>query len=332
LLVEFVNDIARVGVVELDFTGADLAEENAVSSDTQTVEAFQRPSQTLDVASVSGERPAWASVVMAWKRPASIRPSPFRHPRSADASADCLPLPPRRVSAPTGAPLSQLRLDASTWAERFRCGWFARTTPVPPLRRLAGFKRRTGRLLPSPTLTAYPSRLVWISKCHLVREKYPLVGIANRRSCARRSFSLNKASKQPSAQICADFVGKKPSAVGQKTEVNKKPHPAQQRGGGGLGGMVHVVWVFRHTNRRPLFPEPPAPWQRQKSGTKPLASIEANLGEVDLGKPKWLRKPSAVNIQGLASIDHHSLVRKLGKLTTPQLDAVKAAIRDWVGL
>ena len=50
MLVEFVNDIARVGVVELDFTGADLAEENAVSSDTQTVEAFQRPSQTLDVA------------------------------------------------------------------------------------------------------------------------------------------------------------------------------------------------------------------------------------------------------------------------------------------
>jgi hypothetical protein len=63
-----------------------------------------------------------------------------------------------------------------------------------------------------------------------------------------------------------------------------------------------------------------------------LASIEANHGEVDLGKPKWLRKPSAVNIQGLARIDHHSLVRKLGKLTTPQLEAVKAAIRDWVGL
>lgn len=65
----------------------------------------------------------------------------------------------------------------------------------------------------------------------------------------------------------------------------------------------------------------------------PLTSqIRGLRGEVDLGKPKWLPKPSAVNIQGLASIDQYSLLRKLGKLAPSQLEAVKAAARDLLGL
>lgn len=65
----------------------------------------------------------------------------------------------------------------------------------------------------------------------------------------------------------------------------------------------------------------------------PLTSqIRGLRGEVDLGKPRWLPKPSAVNIQGLASIDQHSLLRKLGKLNPSQLEAVKAAVRDLLGL
>ncbi len=65
----------------------------------------------------------------------------------------------------------------------------------------------------------------------------------------------------------------------------------------------------------------------------PLTSqIRGGRGEVDLGKPRWLPKHSAVNIQGLASLDHHALVRKLGTLDHEQYETVKAAIRELLGL
>jgi mRNA-degrading endonuclease toxin of MazEF toxin-antitoxin module len=61
----------------------------------------------------------------------------------------------------------------------------------------------------------------------------------------------------------------------------------------------------------------------------PLTSqIRGLRGEVDLGHPKWLPKPSAVNVQGLASFDRNKLTRYFGKLTTNQMDAVKEAIKD----
>jgi mRNA-degrading endonuclease toxin of MazEF toxin-antitoxin module len=65
----------------------------------------------------------------------------------------------------------------------------------------------------------------------------------------------------------------------------------------------------------------------------PLTSqIRGGRGEVDLGKPRWLPKPSAVNVQGLASFDHHFLARKLGTLSQEQYEAVKTAIRELLGL
>jgi mRNA-degrading endonuclease toxin of MazEF toxin-antitoxin module len=65
----------------------------------------------------------------------------------------------------------------------------------------------------------------------------------------------------------------------------------------------------------------------------PLTSqIRGGRGEVDLGKPRWLPKPSAVNVQGLASLDHHLLARKLGTLSQEHYEAVKAAIRELLGL
>jgi mRNA interferase MazF len=65
----------------------------------------------------------------------------------------------------------------------------------------------------------------------------------------------------------------------------------------------------------------------------PLTSqLRGMRGEVDIGKPRWLSKPSAVNAQGFASIDRHALIRKLGALPAFQLDAVKDAIRDLLGL
>lgn len=65
----------------------------------------------------------------------------------------------------------------------------------------------------------------------------------------------------------------------------------------------------------------------------PLTSrIRGQRGEVYLGKPRWLPKESAVNVQGLASFDGSKLVRRLGVLTRDQMESVKAALRDLLGL
>jgi mRNA-degrading endonuclease toxin of MazEF toxin-antitoxin module len=55
-------------------------------------------------------------------------------------------------------------------------------------------------------------------------------------------------------------------------------------------------------------------------------------GEVDLGKPRWLPKHSAVNVQGLASFDQRKLTRRMGALTAGQMEAVKAALRNLLDL
>jgi mRNA-degrading endonuclease toxin of MazEF toxin-antitoxin module len=65
----------------------------------------------------------------------------------------------------------------------------------------------------------------------------------------------------------------------------------------------------------------------------PLTSqIRGLRGEVPLGKPRWLPKLSAVNLQGLGSFDPGKLARHLGTLSTEQYDAVKAALRDLLRL
>ena len=65
----------------------------------------------------------------------------------------------------------------------------------------------------------------------------------------------------------------------------------------------------------------------------PLTSqIRGMRGEVDLGKPRWLPRHSAVNVQGLGSFDHHKLSRRMGTLTKAEMDRVKEALRDLLGL
>jgi mRNA-degrading endonuclease toxin of MazEF toxin-antitoxin module len=65
----------------------------------------------------------------------------------------------------------------------------------------------------------------------------------------------------------------------------------------------------------------------------PLTSqIRRMRGEVDLGKPRWLPKHSAVNVQGLAGFDQRKLIRRMGELDPSQLAAVKTALRDLLGL
>jgi len=65
----------------------------------------------------------------------------------------------------------------------------------------------------------------------------------------------------------------------------------------------------------------------------PLTSqIRGMRGEVDLGKPRWLPKHSAVNIQGLARFDRHRLSRRLGALSPAEMDEVRVALRDLLDL
>ncbi|MCF7675427.1 MAG: type II toxin-antitoxin system PemK/MazF family toxin [Akkermansiaceae bacterium] len=65
----------------------------------------------------------------------------------------------------------------------------------------------------------------------------------------------------------------------------------------------------------------------------PLTSqIRRLRGEVEIGKPRWLPKLSAVNIQGLASFDRHFLVRKMGTLDCTRMESVKGALRELLDL
>jgi mRNA interferase MazF len=65
----------------------------------------------------------------------------------------------------------------------------------------------------------------------------------------------------------------------------------------------------------------------------PLTSqIRGMRGEVEIGKPRWLPKSSAVNIQGLASFDRHVLTRRLGRLDTRLIEEIKSALRALLDL
>jgi len=65
----------------------------------------------------------------------------------------------------------------------------------------------------------------------------------------------------------------------------------------------------------------------------PLTSqIRGMTGEVNLGKPRWLPKPSAVNVQGLASFDRRKLVRRMGELIPQQMEDVKTVLRILLNL
>jgi len=65
----------------------------------------------------------------------------------------------------------------------------------------------------------------------------------------------------------------------------------------------------------------------------PLTSqIRRMRGEVDLGKPRWLPKPSAVNVQGLSSFDDSKLVRRMGALSKAEMERIKAVLCDLLRL
>ncbi len=107
--------------------------------------------------------------------------------------------------------------------------------------------------------------------------------------------------------------------------MNTKPRP----------GEVWVADFGMVAKQRPVlvlaFPQPAD--ARALVIAAPLTSqIRGLRGEVNVGKPRWLPKPSAVNVQGLASFDQNCLVRRLGALTVAEMGAVKNALRDLLDL
>jgi len=100
-------------------------------------------------------------------------------------------------------------------------------------------------------------------------------------------------------------------------------------------GEVWMVDFGLVAKQRPVlvlaFPQPQD--ARALVVVVPLTSQQRGLrGEVDIGKPRWLPKHSAVNVQGFASIDQNALLRKLGRLPEAQFQGVKAAIRELLDL
>jgi mRNA interferase MazF len=49
--------------------------------------------------------------------------------------------------------------------------------------------------------------------------------------------------------------------------------------------------------------------------------------EVSIGKPKFLREPSYVNLQGIVAIQFRELQRRIGILDPRNLEEIKSAIR-----
>lgn len=102
-----------------------------------------------------------------------------------------------------------------------------------------------------------------------------------------------------------------------------------------LPGEVWTVDFGLAAKERPVlilaFPTPKD--ARSLVVVVPLTSqLRGQRGEVDIGRPRWLPKHSAINVQGFASIDHNALQRKLGKLPIEQFNSVKDAIRDLLEL
>lgn len=100
-------------------------------------------------------------------------------------------------------------------------------------------------------------------------------------------------------------------------------------------GEVWAVDFGLAAKQRPVlvlaFPQPQD--ARALVVVVPLTSQQRGLrGEVDIGKPRWLPKHSAVNVRGFASIDQNAILRKLGRLPEAQFRMVKSAIRDLLDL
>jgi mRNA interferase MazF len=97
-----------------------------------------------------------------------------------------------------------------------------------------------------------------------------------------------------------------------------------------LPGEIHLVDLGMIGKVRPAVivsrEDPDAP--RAISICVPITTQNrSSRYEVPLGKLKFLEKLSWANVQGLTSVDHARLLRRLGRVASTQLEEVKDALR-----
>ena len=95
-------------------------------------------------------------------------------------------------------------------------------------------------------------------------------------------------------------------------------------------GQVYLVDLGMAAKTRPMLVvsrrDDDAP--RALSVCAPITtSTRDSEYEVSIGKPKFLRELSYVNVQGLQAIQHHELKRMIGRLSPADFLEVKSAIK-----
>jgi mRNA interferase MazF len=87
----------------------------------------------------------------------------------------------------------------------------------------------------------------------------------------------------------------------------------------GVGGKVRPMVVLSREDS-----DPP----RALSICAPLTTAyRGSKYEVDIGKPRFLRLHSYVNVQGLQAIQHHELIGPIGNLHAEAMAKVRSALK-----
>jgi mRNA interferase MazF len=87
----------------------------------------------------------------------------------------------------------------------------------------------------------------------------------------------------------------------------------------GIGGKVRLMVVVSRE-------DPDAP--RALSLCAPITTkYRGSPYEVEIGKARFLRQPSYVNVQGLQAIQHHELSGPVGTLTPRIMEMIKSALK-----
>lgn len=94
-------------------------------------------------------------------------------------------------------------------------------------------------------------------------------------------------------------------------------------------GQVYLVDLGLAAKSRPMLVisrrDEDAP--RALSVCAPITtSSRESRYEIPIGKPKFLRESSFVNVQGIQAIQHHELRRIVGKLPDDKMDEIRSAL------
>ena len=86
----------------------------------------------------------------------------------------------------------------------------------------------------------------------------------------------------------------------------------------GIGGKTRLMVVSREDANAP----------RALSLCAPITTkYRGSAYEVEIGKLRFLREVSYVNVQGVQAIQHHEISRPIGRLPESQMAAVRAALK-----